>query len=75
MRKQIKIIKASDDLFWYSNLIGQTLPVVREEYDRYWCREKNPWQCLNFVLKTDCEEIRSISDESEVVDACKDRSM
>lgn len=70
MRTRIKIIKASDSLFWYASLIGETLDAERNDSDRYWCREQNQWRCLNFVLKTDSEEIPCISDESEVVDAC-----
>jgi len=53
--KKIKIIKSSNQTFWYSKHIGEIFMVIKESPDVYWTREKGGWQCLNFVKKEDAE--------------------
>ena len=53
--KKIKIVKSSDTYLWYSKHIGETFVVIKESKDIYWVREKDEWQCLNFVSKEDSE--------------------
>jgi len=52
---KIKITDYSDSMFWYSKHLGEIFDVHKVEHDVFWCREKNAYQCLNFVLKEDCE--------------------
>lgn len=52
---KIKILRSSDAFFWYTKHIGEVLYVEKIGTDRYWCRELNPYACLNFVLFKDCE--------------------
>lgn len=52
---KIKIINCSDSLFWYSKHLSEIFDVHKVEHDVFWCREKNEYGCLNFVLKEDCE--------------------
>lgn len=53
--KKIKIVKSSNFSFWYSKHIGEIFTVIKESKDVYWTREKDGWQCLNFVSKEDVE--------------------
>lgn len=52
---KIKIKRCQDSRFWYNKHIGEILQVIRIDTDRYWCRELDPWGCINFVLIEDCE--------------------
>jgi hypothetical protein len=54
-RPTIKITNCTDSMFWYMEHINKEFEVIRAEKDRYWVREPNDWQCLNFVLKQDAE--------------------
>lgn len=54
---KIKILLCSDSIFWYNKYTGEIFDIVRESSDRYWVRERDQYGCLNFVMKTDCEEI------------------
>lgn len=64
---KIRVLKCSDSRYWYSDLIGQLLEVYRVEKnirpdqgipgDVYWCREGGTYNPINFVLKSDAEEI------------------
>lgn len=51
----VLIKKSSNPLFWYSNMIGQQVPLLREESDVYICREPSGY--TNIVRKTDGERI------------------
>ena len=51
----VLIKKSSNPLFWYSNMIGQQVPLLREESDVYICREPSGY--TNIVKKTDGERI------------------
>lgn len=49
--KQIRIIKCSDRLLWYNNLVGQIVPFLREYDDCFMSRE--PAGYANIVRKED----------------------
>lgn len=51
----LKIIKCDDPQMWYSNLVGDYLPLLREDGDGYWSRE--PAGYLNIVRREDAEVI------------------
>jgi hypothetical protein len=51
--QQIKILKCSDRLYWYSSLIGQQVPLLREYEDCYMSREPDGF--ANIVKKEDAE--------------------
>lgn len=53
--KKFKIIKSSDSLLWYTRHVGEIFDVEIEYSATYWTREKDEWQCLNFVNKEDTE--------------------
>jgi len=55
--KKIEIISCRDPLLWYSKHIGETFVVIKESPDVYWTREKDSWQSLNFVDKSDAKII------------------
>lgn len=52
-RPTIKITNCTDSMFWYANHVNKEFEVIRAEHDRYWVREPNEYQCLNFVLRID----------------------
>ena len=52
---QLRITKCSDPQLWYARLVGQTLPLVREDEDGYWSREEAGF--LNIVRREDAEVI------------------
>lgn len=50
----IRVDQCQDDLMWYANKIGMTLPLARPagwSKDVYWCREDGGY--LNLVKKSD----------------------
>ena len=47
----LKIIKCSDSLLWYSNLVGQCVPYLREYEECYMSREPDGF--ANIVRKED----------------------
>lgn len=51
--KHLLITKCSDRLMWYSHLVGQTLPLVREDEQFFWSRELTYPFCINIINKTD----------------------
>lgn len=53
--QQLKIIKCSDNLYWYNNLIGQTVPLLREYEDCYMSREPDGF--ANIIKKEDAEVV------------------
>lgn len=53
--KELLIIKCSDSLMWYSELVGKTVPLLREYEDCYMSRE--PTGFANIVKKEDAEII------------------
>jgi len=53
--RRLKIIKSSDPHYWYTPLIGQTVPFLREYDDCYMSRE--PEGFANIVRKEDAEII------------------
>lgn len=44
-------------MLWYNKHIGETFEVLREEESVYWTRERNSWNCLNWIRKLDCEVV------------------
>lgn len=57
--QELKILKCSDSHMWYSNLVGQTVPLLREYEDCYMSRE--PEGFANIVRKEDAEVIHERS--------------
>lgn len=55
IKRSLKILKCSDSLMWYNNLVGQTVPYIREYSDCYMSRE--PAGFLNIVKLEDAEII------------------
>lgn len=49
--KQLRITGCSDRLMWYSSLVGELVPFLREERDAYLSRE--PAGYVNIVRKAD----------------------
>lgn len=49
--KQLRITGCSDRLMWYSGLVGELVPFLREEPDVYLSRE--PAGFVNIVRKAD----------------------
>lgn len=52
---KLKILKSSDPQYWYTPLIGQIVPFLREYDDCYMSRE--PAGFANIVRKEDAEII------------------
>jgi replication initiation and membrane attachment protein DnaB len=50
-----KIIGCSDFMLWYRDMIGELIFIEREDTDYYWSREKNHFNCLNILHKSDVE--------------------
>lgn len=63
IKKSLKILKCSDSLMWYNNLIGQIVPYVREYHDCYMSRE--PAGFLNIVKLQDAEIIYEEIDDGK----------
>jgi hypothetical protein len=64
IKRSLKILKCSDSLMWYSKLVGEVVPYVREYDDCYMSRE--PAGYLNIVKLEDAEIIdEEIDDERE----------
>lgn len=61
---KIKITNCSDSMYWYREHIGEVFRVHRTAPDAFWCRERNEYECLNFVLRKDCE-VLEFEDEHE----------
>ena len=53
--KVLVIKKCSDPQMWYADLIGKTVPLLREDADGYWSRE--PSGHTNIVRREDAEVI------------------
>lgn len=54
---KIRILKASDNLYWYSKYVNEIFNVIRVTPTEYWTREKGMYQAMNFVLKIDSEVV------------------
>jgi len=52
---KLKLIKCSDSLYWYKDLIGQEVPLLREYEDCYLSREPDGY--ANIVRKEDAEVV------------------
>ena len=64
IKRSLKILKCSDSLMWYNDLVGQVVPYIREYDDCYLSRE--PAGFLNIIKLTDAEIIdEEINDERE----------
>ena len=50
---KIKVLKCSNQLFWYNKHIGEVFDVVKVQDLKFWCREKDHWGCLNFIEDKD----------------------
>ncbi len=50
-----KIIKCSDPMMWYRDMIGELIYIERETPEWYWSRERNIYNCLNILHKSDVE--------------------
>jgi len=57
MSKVLLIEQCPDSLMWYSDKVGETVPLVREETECYWSREDAGF--LNRVEKEDAKIIES----------------
>lgn len=74
MRK-LKIVGCTDPMMWYAGLVGQVVPLVREESDIYLSRE--PAGFSNIVRKRDAKPVwvdregREFGDGDAVDCACK----
>ena len=55
--KMLKIISCDDNRKWYSNLIGQLVPLLSEEHGHYEYRSREPAGYINFVSKSDAEVV------------------
>jgi len=53
--EKLKIIKCSDTLYWYKDLVGQLVPLLREYEDCYMSREPDGF--ANIVRKEDAEVV------------------
>jgi len=63
----IKILRCTDSLAWYAGRIGETFEAQRLEVlrdrsqglpcDVYWCRTGDLYNTLNYVRRSDAEEI------------------
>lgn len=62
MMKLVKLIKCSDKSYWYSNRIGQTFPVIKDNMlGKDWYKIFGQ----NFLLRReDCEDIEEEVDVS-----------
>lgn len=61
--KALKIIKCSDSMMWYRDMVGEIVTLAKPEYadpDVYWSRELAGY--LNIVNKQDAEVIE-VKDE------------
>ncbi len=52
---KIKVISCHNRILWYSDRIGETFEVCKEEEKAYWCREGGQFNCLNWISKSDTE--------------------
>lgn len=57
-----KIIKCSDSMYWYRDMIGKVILIERETPDYYWAREQGVFNCLNIIQKSDVEIIKEIKE-------------
>ena len=55
---KVRIVKCSNDDWWYENFIGEILNVEDYKDENYYCREYD-----TFVLKSDCEVIMEDMEE------------
>ncbi len=53
--KAIKIIKCSDSMLWYRDLVGQKVPMIKEVDEGYLSRE--PAGYTNIVRREDAEVV------------------
>lgn len=61
--RALRITSCRDPLMWYAGLVGQVVPLVREEADCYWSRE--PAGFVNIVRKEDAELIEAGTDRCD----------
>lgn len=76
-KKQIKIIKCSNYLAWYKNLIGEEFTVIDDKKQKWDDRKEkwkvvptedkkeilgSDWHSVLYILKEDCEEIGSVNE-------------
>lgn len=59
---QVRIIKCSDSMMWYRDMIGKIVLIERETPDWYWAREGGSFNCLNIIQKSDVEIIKEIKE-------------
>lgn len=55
LQSNAKIIKCSDPMMWYRSMIGELILIEKETEDYYWSRERNIYNCLNILHKSDVE--------------------
>lgn len=53
--RALRVTNCRDPHMWYAGLVGQVVPLVREEADCYWSRE--PAGYVNIVHKADAEPV------------------
>lgn len=56
--RALRIIRCRDSMMWYAGLVGQVVPLVREEADCYWSRE--PAGYINIVRRADAQPVEYI---------------
>ncbi len=76
MTMLIRINKCDDPGAWYAKHVGQVLPVERVEINRhasqgipedvYWCREGGTYNAINYVLKSDATEVKSMPEPKPI---------
>lgn len=60
--KSLLITGCSDSLLWYSNMVGQTVPLLREYPDCYMSRE--PEGYANIIKKYDAEIVEHTNERN-----------
>lgn len=58
------ITKCSDPLYWYKDLVGHHIPLVREDSNFYWSRELISPHCINIINKNDAEVVTAVNDSN-----------
>lgn len=59
--KVLRILRCSDPMYWYRNLVGQCVVYVKEDAMHFWSRE--PAGYINTISKCDAiVEVQNIMD-------------
>jgi hypothetical protein len=52
-QSKVRIDRCSDRLYWYADMIGQTVPIEFVDAEGYWAREHGPFHCINVIRHED----------------------